>query len=46
MFSLRCACGWNGDLLGCLATRHWVELGEYLDLTGVPDCSLALHRAA
>jgi len=29
-----------------MATRHWVELGDYIDLQGVPDCSLALNEAA
>jgi hypothetical protein len=45
-FDLRCACGWSGEMLGWMASRHWVDLGEYLDLSGVPDCSLALDRAA
>jgi len=46
IFSLRCQCGWTGELFGGMATRHWVELGDYIDLQGMPDCSLALKEAA
>jgi len=29
-----------------MATRQWVELGEYIDLRGMPDRSLAVNEAA
>jgi hypothetical protein len=29
-----------------MALRHWVELGEHIDLNGIPDCSIALSEAA
>jgi hypothetical protein len=45
-FSLHCSCGWRGELLGCGAIRHWVDLGEYVDLTDVPRCSVTLSHAA
>ena len=46
VFSLRCSCGWTGQLAGFVALRHWVELGEHIDLTGVPHCSSYLGEAA
>ena len=45
-FNLRCSCGWSGELLGCGAIRHWVDLGEYVDLAGVPRCSVTFSHAA
>jgi hypothetical protein len=27
-FTVRCSCGWAGNLLGALARRHWVETWE------------------
>ena len=44
-FNLQCRCGWAGNLLGAAALRHWVELGQYIDLTGVPDCSAESLRS-
>jgi hypothetical protein len=29
-----------------MAVRHWVELGEYMDLSEIPDCSISLDQAA
>jgi hypothetical protein len=46
VFGLRCACHWTGQLAGFTALRHWVELGNYIDLTGVPHCSLFFGEAA
>jgi hypothetical protein len=46
LFSLQCHCGWTGELVGFAARRHWVELGEHIDLRGMPDCSIALGEAA
>jgi hypothetical protein len=39
-FKIRCHCGWARKLLGATAARHWVEVGGYIDLTGVPECSM------
>jgi hypothetical protein len=33
-------------LAGFAALRHWVELGEYVDLAGAPHCSAVLAEAA
>jgi hypothetical protein len=46
VFSLGCQCGWTGELAGFTALRHWVELGAYIDLKGVPHCSIFLGEAA
>ena len=46
VFNLHCGCGWTGQLAGFAALRHWVELGKYLDLTGVPHCSISLGEVA
>ena len=40
ILDLRCQCGWTGELPGFAAMRHWVELGAYVDLAGVPRCLL------
>ena len=46
LFCLQCQCGWIKQLPGFAATRHWVELGEYIDLRGVAYCSIFLEQAA
>ena len=46
IFSLHCHCGWIGELAGFMALRHWVELGEHIDLNGMPDCSIVLDKVA
>ena len=46
VFSLACHCGWTGEKSGFAALRHWVELGEHLNLKGVPDSSILLGWAA
>jgi hypothetical protein len=43
VFNLRCQCGWTGELA---ALRYWVELGEHIDLAGVPHCCAFLEEAA
>jgi hypothetical protein len=40
IFNLKCYCGWTGQALGLTAVRHWVEMGEYIDLAGIEHCSL------
>lgn len=37
-FSLRCGCGWTGELFGSMAMRHWVDAGEGVDSTTVLNC--------
>jgi hypothetical protein len=46
VFGLGCHCGWHGEKHGFVALRHWVELGEHLNLRGVPDSSILLGWAA
>ena len=46
IFNLQCHCGWSGELAGFAALRHWVDLGEYMDLAGAPHCSAGLAEAA
>ncbi len=41
IFSLECCCGWTGQTAGFTALRHWVEMGEYIDLTRVQHCVAA-----
>ena len=40
IFSLQCHCGWAGKSPGFVALRHWVEMGEYINLAGIQHCSL------
>jgi len=46
ILNLHCHCGWTGELAGFAALRHWVELGEYMNLAGAPHCSAFLAEAA
>jgi len=46
IFNLHCHCGWMGELAGISALRHWVEMGEHIDLAGVPHCCVFLEEAA
>ncbi len=40
IFSLQCCCGWTGQTAGFTALRHWVEMGEYINLNGIQHCVL------
>jgi len=46
IFNLHCHCGWIAELAGFAALRHWVEMGEHIDLAGVPRCCAFLEEAA
>ncbi len=46
IFNLHCHCGWTAELAGFAALRHWVEMGEHIDLAGVPRCCAFLEEAA